>query len=132
MQNKTKLVNSQTETLGSITDCSGERPATSYIRSDSFHAVLALSCGRAKCQCCTATLTVVVYISYFFWNRNDYKPKEVSVSCNLDNMQLWKMQVSGKIPQFQNNYRILKEQSERINLTYTHYFKKPKSICFNR
>ena len=29
--------------------------------SDSFHPVLAWSCGRAKCQCCTATLTVVVY-----------------------------------------------------------------------
>ena len=29
--------------------------------SDSFHAVLAWSCGRAKCQCCTATVTVVVY-----------------------------------------------------------------------
>ena len=29
--------------------------------SDSFHAVLALSCGRAKCQCCITTLTVVVY-----------------------------------------------------------------------
>ena len=30
--------------------------------SDSFHAVLAWSCGRAKCQCCTATVTVVVYM----------------------------------------------------------------------
>ena len=29
--------------------------------SDSFHAALALSCGRAKCQCCTATVTIVVY-----------------------------------------------------------------------
>ena len=29
--------------------------------SDSFHAVLALSCGRAKCQCCITTVTVVVY-----------------------------------------------------------------------
>ena len=28
--------------------------------SDSFHAVLAWSCGRAKCQCCAATVTVVV------------------------------------------------------------------------
>ena len=26
--------------------------------SDSFHAELAWSCGRAKCQCCTATVTV--------------------------------------------------------------------------
>ena len=31
--------------------------------SDSFHAVLAWSCGRAKWQCCTATVTVVVYNS---------------------------------------------------------------------
>ena len=30
--------------------------------SDSFHAVLAWSCGRAKCQCCIATVMVVVYI----------------------------------------------------------------------
>ena len=29
--------------------------------SDSFHAVLAWICGRAKCQCCTALVTVVVY-----------------------------------------------------------------------
>ena len=29
--------------------------------SDSFHAVLALSCGQAKCQCCITTVTVVVY-----------------------------------------------------------------------
>ena len=29
--------------------------------SDSFHAVLALSCGLAKCQCCLTTVTVVVY-----------------------------------------------------------------------
>ena len=29
--------------------------------SDSFHAVLAWSCGRAKCQYFTATVTVVVY-----------------------------------------------------------------------
>ena len=29
--------------------------------SDSFHAVLALSCGRAKCQCYTTTVTVVVF-----------------------------------------------------------------------
>ena len=29
--------------------------------SDSFQAVFAWSCGRAKCQCCTATVTVVVY-----------------------------------------------------------------------
>ena len=33
--------------------------------SDSFHAVLAWSCGRAKCQCCTATVTVVVYSKLF-------------------------------------------------------------------
>ena len=32
--------------------------------SDSFHAVLALSCGRVKFQCCTATVTVVVYSTY--------------------------------------------------------------------
>ena len=30
--------------------------------SDSFHAALAWSCGRAKFQCCTALVTVVVYI----------------------------------------------------------------------
>ena len=30
--------------------------------SDSFHAMLAWKCGRAKYQCCTATVTVVVYI----------------------------------------------------------------------
>ena len=29
--------------------------------SDSFHAVLVLSCERAKCQCCITTVTVVVY-----------------------------------------------------------------------
>ena len=29
--------------------------------SDSFHAVLAWSCQRAKFQCCTATVTVDVY-----------------------------------------------------------------------
>ena len=29
--------------------------------SDSFHALLAWSCGRAKGQCCTATVTVAVY-----------------------------------------------------------------------
>ena len=29
--------------------------------NDSFHAVLAWICGRAKCQCCTATVTFVVY-----------------------------------------------------------------------
>ena len=29
--------------------------------SDSFHAVLALSCGLAKCQCCITTVMVVVY-----------------------------------------------------------------------
>ena len=29
--------------------------------SDSFHAVLALSYGRAKYQCCTATVMVVFY-----------------------------------------------------------------------
>ena len=29
--------------------------------SDSFHAVLALSCGQAKCQWCIAMVTVVVY-----------------------------------------------------------------------
>ena len=29
--------------------------------SDSFHAMLAWSCRRVKCQCCTATGTVVVY-----------------------------------------------------------------------
>ena len=29
--------------------------------SNSFHAVLALSCGLAKLQCCIATVTVVVY-----------------------------------------------------------------------
>ena len=29
--------------------------------SNSFHAMLALSCGPAKFQCCTATVTVVVY-----------------------------------------------------------------------
>ena len=29
--------------------------------SDSFHAVLALSCGQAKCQCCIAMVTLVVY-----------------------------------------------------------------------
>ena len=29
--------------------------------SDSFHAVLALSSGQAKCQCCIATVTFVVY-----------------------------------------------------------------------
>ena len=32
--------------------------------SDSFHAVLAWSCGQAKDQCCTATITVVVYTHY--------------------------------------------------------------------
>ena len=32
--------------------------------SDSFHVVLALSCGRAKCQCCITTVTVVVYTLY--------------------------------------------------------------------
>ena len=31
--------------------------------SDSFHAVLAFSCGRAKCQCCIRTVTVDVYRS---------------------------------------------------------------------
>ena len=31
--------------------------------SDSFHAVLALSCGLAKCQCCVTTVTVVVYLT---------------------------------------------------------------------
>ena len=30
--------------------------------SDSFHAVLAWSCGPAKCQCCAPTVTVVVYV----------------------------------------------------------------------
>ena len=29
--------------------------------SNSFHAVLALKYGTAKCQCCTATVTAVVY-----------------------------------------------------------------------
>ena len=28
---------------------------------DSFHAVLALSCGRVKCQCCITTVTDSVY-----------------------------------------------------------------------
>ena len=32
------------------------------LHSDSFHAVLAWSCGLAKCQYCTATVAVVVYI----------------------------------------------------------------------
>ena len=32
--------------------------------SDSFHALLALSGGRAKCQCCITTVTVVVYTLY--------------------------------------------------------------------
>ena len=36
--------------------------------SDSFHAVLAWSCGRAKCQCCTATVTVVVYS----WSKTNF------------------------------------------------------------
>ena len=31
------------------------------VYSDSFHAVLAWSCRKAKCQCCTATVTFVVY-----------------------------------------------------------------------
>ena len=30
--------------------------------SDSFHAVLALNCEQAKCQCCIATLTVMVVV----------------------------------------------------------------------
>ena len=30
------------------------------LHSDSFHAVLAWTCGLAKSQCCTATVTVVV------------------------------------------------------------------------
>ena len=33
------------------------------IYSDSFHAALAWSCGLAKCQCCTATVTVAVYFA---------------------------------------------------------------------
>ena len=42
--------------------------------SDSFHAVLALSCGRAKCQCCITTVTVVVYWEHLVHQR------EVSLS----------------------------------------------------
>ena len=32
--------------------------------SNSFHAVLALSCGRAKCQCCITMVTIVVYSGF--------------------------------------------------------------------
>ena len=46
--------------------------------SDSFHAVLAWSCGRAKCQCCTATVTVVIYNGQRFlitpWRTMVYTP----------------------------------------------------------
>ena len=56
----------------SITNCSSERPARQdqantlaqraiVCYSDSFHAVLAWSCWQAKYQCCTATVTVVIY-----------------------------------------------------------------------
>ena len=40
--------------------------------SDSFHAVLDLSSGLAKCQCCTTTVTVVVYktqVTSFFTSK---------------------------------------------------------------
>ena len=33
----------------------------SIVLCDSFHAVLAWSCGLAKCQCCIAKVMVVVY-----------------------------------------------------------------------
>ena len=51
-----------------MTNCPGELPARltrlrNEICSDSFHAVLALSCGLAKCQCCVTTVTVVVYLT---------------------------------------------------------------------
>ena len=52
----------------SITNCPVECPARltrlrNELYSDSFHAVLAWNCGRAKCQCCAATVTVVVYMN---------------------------------------------------------------------
>ena len=34
--------------------------------SDSFHAVLGLSCRRAKCQCCITTVVVYSLQIYFF------------------------------------------------------------------
>ena len=53
----------------SITNCPCEPPQArarlNRLRNelciDSFHGVLARNCGRAKCQCCTATGTVVAY-----------------------------------------------------------------------
>ena len=44
--------------------------------SDSFHAVLAWSCGRAKCQFCTATVTVVVYKNRKVWIRKNQSLKK--------------------------------------------------------
>ena len=41
--------------------------------SDSFHAVLALSCGRAKCQYCITTVTVVVYNWKKKWSKKNWK-----------------------------------------------------------
>ena len=48
--------------------------------SDSFNTVLALSCGQAKCQCCIAAVTVVVYLdekggkrSVKMWTANFYQ-----------------------------------------------------------
>ena len=48
--------------------------------SDSFHAVLAWSCGRAKCQCCTATVTVVVYSSLLILFYQILRKPEVATS----------------------------------------------------
>ena len=47
---------------------------------DSFHAVLAWSCGLAKCQCCIAKVMVVVYLK-----TNDY----ASVLCHFRGLVKW-------------------------------------------
>ena len=41
------------------------RPARlrTEVYSESLHAVLTLSCGRAKCQCSITTVTIIVYVN---------------------------------------------------------------------
>ena len=67
MDNIHQIADAVQKGLQLIVRASGQKGSTRLRRlgielcSDSFHAVLALSCGRAKCQCCITTVTVVVY-----------------------------------------------------------------------
>ena len=67
MDNKQQIADAVQKGLQLIVRASVQQGSTRLRRlrielcSDSFHAVLALSCGRAKFQCCVTTVTVVVY-----------------------------------------------------------------------